>query len=272
MKRYRHYQKDKAIILSCFGSVIEAKKYESLKEFIKERFPKIDLFISFSSRSVIKILAKKGIFYKNLPQVLSDLDMEGYRKIIVSSVNLFPTDEHEMVKKTVEGFKNFSLSHIRVTKAIFTKSKDTTDFLVNLSKRVSKEKTANLFIIHGTPLLDINGSESISYTQNLLEKINPLNFVCSLEGSNPFYALKEFFLREFEKLKVEKVQIIPLLLVSGNHFVKDMNQIAKELESEYETFITPSLTKSEKFNLLEMEEIKSIIAKNIEEEIIKLGE
>ena len=27
MKRYRHYKKDKAIILSCFGSVIEQDKY-----------------------------------------------------------------------------------------------------------------------------------------------------------------------------------------------------------------------------------------------------
>ena len=271
MKRYRHYQKDKAIILSCFGSVVEAKKYEKLKEFIEDRF-KIDTFISFSSRSVIKILKKKGILYKNLPQVLADTDLEGYKKIIVSSVNLFPTDEHEMVKKTARGFREFSLSNIRVTKAIFTKSKDTTNFLSNLSKQISKDNTANLFIIHGTPLLDIPGSESISYVERLLPKLNPLNFVCSLEGSSPFYALKEHFIREFKKADIKKVQIIPLLLVSGNHFIKDMKEIMDELNRDFETFIAPSITESENFNLIEMEDIKEIISKNIEEEIIKLGE
>ncbi len=272
MKRYRHYQKDKAILLSCFGSVVEAKKYEDLKDFIEEKFPQIDVFISFSSRSVIKLLAKKGFLYKNLPQLLADTDMAGYRKIIVSSINLFPTDEHEMVKKTAEGFKNFSPSHIRVTKAIFTKSKATTDFLLNLNKKISKKDTANLFIIHGTPLLDINGSESISYVERILPKINPLNFVCSLEGSSPFYALKEYFLKEFDRLDVKKVQIVPMLLVSGNHFIKDMNEITDELGEYFETFIAPPLTQSEKFNLIEMDEIREIIVKNIEEEIVKLGE
>ena len=38
MKRYRHYNKDKAIVLSCFGSVIEQNKYLELKKLVAKKF------------------------------------------------------------------------------------------------------------------------------------------------------------------------------------------------------------------------------------------
>ncbi len=108
MKRYRHYTKDKAIVLSCFGSVVEQKRYEALAKKVSERFEGCDVFMAFNSRMVLKILQKRGQNYKNLPQTLADVDMLGYKNIAVISVNLFPTDEHEMAKRVVEGFKNFS--------------------------------------------------------------------------------------------------------------------------------------------------------------------
>ena len=77
MKRYRHYNKDKAIILSCFGSVVSYKLYEELKKRVEEEFKECDVFISFGSRMVIKKLKKEGVEYKNLPQVLADVDMLG---------------------------------------------------------------------------------------------------------------------------------------------------------------------------------------------------
>ncbi|MGB5867356.1 MAG: cobalt chelatase, partial [Arcobacteraceae bacterium] len=64
MKRYRHYTKDKAIILSVFGSVIEQDKYLEFKQLIEETFPEIDVFISINSRMVLKALLKRGLEYK----------------------------------------------------------------------------------------------------------------------------------------------------------------------------------------------------------------
>ncbi len=54
---------------------------------------------------VLKLLKKKGDDYKNLPQVLADVDMAGYKNIIVSSINLFPTSEHAMLESIVNGFE-----------------------------------------------------------------------------------------------------------------------------------------------------------------------
>jgi len=271
MKRYRHYKRNRAIILSCFGSVIEQDKYLHLQKIINDEFEDIDLFISFSSRMVLKDLQKRGIGYKNLPQTLADVDMLGYRSIIVSSINLFPTDEHEVLKDIVDGFKNFSLANIRYTKAILTKTKESTLLLKDLNEQVSIDGVANLYIIHGTPALELGGVESITYSAKMLEYLSDENYSCSLEGAFPYYAIKDRLISNMREDGVKRVQIIPMLLVSGNHYIKDMVEIRDELSQTFHATIVDSITPSTQFNLIEMDSIKSLIIQNIKEEITKLG-
>ena len=271
MKRYRHYKKDKAIVLSCFGSVIEQQIYKDFQKTVEKNFDDIDVFLSFSSRMVLKDLQKREMAFKNLPQTLADVDMLGYKNIIVSSINLFPTDEHEVVKKTVEGFSNFSLSNIRYTNAILTKTKETTLFLKELDKSITKENRANLYVIHGTPALELGGIESIGYTSEFLNYIGDANYSCSLEGSFPFYAVKDALIKEMQNDGVKDVQVVPMLLVSGNHYIKDMVEIKDELSEHFNSSLVKTLTQSERFNLLEHPSVQKIIINNIKEEIVKLG-
>jgi sirohydrochlorin cobaltochelatase len=271
MKRYRHYNKDKAIILSCFGSVIEQEKYLDLKKLVEQKFEDCDVFLSFSSRMVLKDLQKRDISYKNLPQILADVDMMGYKNIVVSSINLFPTDEHKVLKDIVNGFNSFSLANIRATKAILTKTKDTSLFLSNLDKTITCEDSANLYVIHGTPTLEVSGIDSISYSANFLEQINDKNYTCSLEGAFPYYAMKDSLIKKMQKDGVKKVQIVPMLIVSGNQNIKDMVEISDELGEYFESSIVKSCTVSNRFNLIQIDDIQNIILNNIKEEIIKLG-
>jgi len=271
MKRYRHYKQDKAIILSCFGSVIEQNKYLELKKIVENRFTDCDVFLSFSSRMVVKDLEKRDINYKNLPQILADVDMLGYKNIIVASINLFPTDEHQVIKNTVDGFNKFSLSNIRYTNAILTKSKDTTLFLKALNNQVSKENVANLFVIHGTPALELGGIESIRYSADLLEYLDDKNYTCSLEGAFPFYAIKDNLINKLKQNTVKNIQIIPMLLVSGNHYIKDMVEIKDDLANDFNSSIVESQSNGDRFNIIELKKTVEIIINNIQEEIIKLG-
>lgn len=271
MKRYRHYNKKRAIVLACFGSVVEQQRYLDLEEVVKKRYPDCDVFISFSSRMVLKMLKKQGQEYKNLPQILADVDMLGYKHITVASVNIFPTDEHEFLKRIVDGFKNFSLANISFTNAILTKTKDTTKFLKSLDAQVSKKDVANLYIIHGTPRLDTQGIDSISYTASFLEIINENNFTCSLEGSFPYGDIKDALKAKMQKAGVKKVQVVPLLLVSGNHYIKDMNEIREDLSDSFESTIVDSLTNAEHFNLIQLPEIQNILLENIGESIQMMG-
>ena len=272
MKRFRHYNKKRAIVLACFGSVIEQQKYLDLESSIVEKFPDCDVFVSFSSRMVIKLLKKKkNEEYKNLPQTLADIDMLGYKHVSVVSINIFPTDEHEVLKKIVDGFKHFSLANISCTNALLTKTKETTAFLKDLNEQISKDDTANLYVIHGTPRLDTVGIDSISYSASFLELISENNFTCSLEGAFPYFEINDVIKSRIEKLGLKKVQVVPLLLVSGNHYIEDMFEIKEDLEEKFESFIVPSLTKSEKFNLIELPMIQNIIEKNIQNTFKMMG-
>ena len=272
MKRFRHYNKKRAIVLACFGSVIEQQKYLDLESSIVEKFPDCDVFVSFSSRMVIKLLKKKkNEEYKNLPQTLADIDMLGYKHVSVVSINIFPTDEHEVLKKIVDGFKHFSLANISCTNALLTKTKETTAFLKDLNEQISKDDTANLYVIHGTPRLDTIGIDSINYSASFLELISENNFTCSLEGAFPYFEINDVIKSRIEKLGLKKVQVVPLLLVSGNHYIEDMFEIKDDLSDKFESFIVPSLTKSEKFNLIELPMIQNIIEKNIQNTFKMMG-
>jgi len=277
MKRYRHYNKGTAIILSCFGSVIEQAKYLEFEKFIQDSFKEIPVFTAFSSKMVIKELAKKGEVYKNLPQVMADVDMQGYKRYIVVSVNIFPTDEHEVLMRMVKGFREFSLANIRYTNPLLQKTKETSLYLKALDEKIRQQnpEVINLYIIHGVPVLNINGLEAVSYASDFLKMINENNLTCSLEGEFPFYAVNNAIKREIlKRAKADekaKVQIVPMLLVSGNHYDKDMKKICEEVGEYADATIVKSITQDEKFNLIEQEEVREIFRKNIEIEIKKLG-
>ncbi len=277
MKRYRHYNKGTAIILSCFGSVIEQEKYLAFEQFIQEAFADTPVFTAFSSKMVIKELAKKGEVYKNLPQVMADVDMEGYKRYIVVSVNIFPTDEHEVLIRMVKGFREFSLANIRYTNPLLQKTKETSLYLKALDEKIREEQAdvINLYIIHGVPVLNLGGLEAVSYAANFLKMINERNLACSLEGEFPFYALKDAIKRDILKLtngdRTKKVQIVPMLLVSGNHYDKDMKEICDEVGKYADASIVKSITKDEKFNLIEQKNVREIFKDNIVVELKKLG-
>ena len=277
MKRYRHYNKETAIILSCFGSVIEQEKYLAFEAFVKESFEEFPVFTAFSSKMVIKELAKKGEVYKNLPQVMADVDMEGYKRYIVVSVNIFPTDEHEVLTRMVKGFREFSLANIRYTTPLLHKTKETSNYLNFLDAKIRQKNSdvINLYIIHGVPVLNLAGLEAVNYTANFLKMINEKNLTCSLEGEFPFFAVKDAIKRDILKLtagdKKAKVQIVPMLLVSGNHYDNDMKEICEEVGAYCDARIVASFTQDEKFNLIEQEEVREIFRASIEVEIKKLG-
>ncbi len=277
MKRYRHYNKEKAIILSCFGSVIEQKKYLAFEKFIQESFSDTPVFTAFSSKMVIKELAKKGEVYKNLPQVMADVDMAGYKRYIIVSVNIFPTDEHEVLTRMVKGFRIFSLANIRYSAPLLYKTKETSNYLNFLDAKIRKGNSTiiNLYIIHGVPVLNLGGLEAVNYTANFLKRINERNLICSLEGEFPFFAIKDTIRRDILKFtngdKNAKVQIVPMLLVSGNHYDKDMQEICKEVGEYCNASIVKSFTQDKKFNLIEQERVREIFKENISVEMKKLG-
>lgn len=274
MKRLRHYNQGTAIVLSCFGSVVEQTRYEQVAEHVQSNHPDALVRIATSSKMVIKKLANQDVACHSLPQVLADLDTKGYQRILVVSVYLFPTDEHRYLTSIVDGFKQFSLAHIEQTPAIMHHSQHTSRLIGALHQRFVSDNGFNLYVHHGAPLLDNPGHQSIHYSDSLLGKLSPRNFTCSLEGAWPFDLVKDEICSQI-KAQAEagmkpQLTLVPLLLVSGNHFVKDMQAIKSELDDQFDVSIAKPV-QGDKFCMLDMPELISIMDKQINEGLIRLN-
>lgn len=274
VKRWRHYQKGTAIVLASFGSVVAADRYEELRKDAEKRFSDADVFFSFSSRTILKRFREKGTPVESLPEVLARLDREGYRRIVVSSVNLFPTDEHEMVLKTVTGFQHFSPAAIRATGAIFTKTKNAGKILETISSELHRDHPAEyyLYIAHGSPYLDQGGAISYSYAGEFLSSLSTKNTFCTLEGTFPCSSLLNGPWKSSLNASGKRpgIVLVPLLLVSGRHFEEDIAEIQESLKDHAEIRIAPSVQGEGPFYLLEREDIRKVLLDEIDQEIRKI--
>ncbi|RWX54799.1 sirohydrochlorin cobaltochelatase [Photobacterium chitinilyticum] len=281
MKRLRHHNKGTAIVLSCFGSVVEQQRYIALQQRIAERYPNCNVEIAFSSKMVIKKLAQQGEQFQSLPQVLADLDMEGFQRILVVSCYLFPTDEHLQLSNMVQGFRQFSLASIEYTPAIMHHTSHTSAILAALNARFANDSDVNLFIHHGAPLLDNPGHQAIHYCDSLLSKLSAKNFTCSLEGAWPYRLIADSLTQEM--LQVAKntqlsmdehnvrprLRLIPLLLVSGNHFVNDLAEIKQNLEPNFDVSVAEPIN-GDKFCLLDFPDLIAVVEQQITEGLVRL--
>lgn len=272
MKRLRHYNQGTAIVLSCFGSIAQVMRYERLAKRIQDLYPNTDVRIAITSRMVIKKLAQKEKMYQHLPLVLAQLDLEGFQRILVVPVYLFPTDEYLQIQKTVTGFKTFSLSNIEITPAIIHDTHNANALMHAINQRFSTNSDGNLFICHGAPYIDNAGHQAISYVDTMLSKLSYKNSICTLEGAWAFdYIVPEFVRKNKQQKTQEKmhIRIIPLLLVSGNHFENDMHEIKQQLEADFNVSLAQPI-QGESYCLLDEPQVNSIIDKQISDGLVRL--
>lgn len=272
MKRLRHYNKGTAIVLSCFGSVVEQRRFEELKKNVTEKYPDCEVRLAITSRMVIKKLEQKGQSYKHLPSVLASLDLEGYKHILVVSCYLFPTDEHKQLVQVVEGFKQFSLSRIEHTPAIIHHAHRANELLSGLNELFSTGSDINLFVHHGAPYLDNAGHQAISYCDSLLSQLSERNLSCSLEGANPFHLVEKAIEKRICASNPSgklTLKLIPLLLVSGNHFVKDLHDIRARLDQLCDVELATD-EHGKSFCLISRPEVLDIIYLQIDQGLARL--
>jgi len=280
MKKLRHYNKGLAVVLSVFGSSEPSaiQQYTQLYEEIKKDLPaESELRLAISSRTVLKNLEKQGNYHYTLVEQLAFLDRLGYRKIIVVSVNLFPTEEHEYLLQIVDAFrKTISCAEYEVTMPVFTKASRINNYLTSLNEQFRSEESSQnvVYIAHGNKNLNSSGSQIYSYVRDYLKLLNPRNFFYTVEGC--FTYRKEFLLQEIERenhysKQEDDVLLVPLLLVAGNHYKNDIQEIKTELNEKFDNVKIPeSYSDNGDFSLLKLQEIRDYFKEEIQQSIKKI--
>lgn len=278
MKRLRHYDKELAVVISVFGSSEASAmlQYLQVGDAIKNKISQdIELRLAISSRTIMKKLENRGEHYLTLPEQLANLDRHGYKKVIVTSINIFPTGEHEYIERIVSAFRIISKAKYEITMPLFARSNQTNEYLKTLNNLLRKRyNDINImFIAHGAEYLHTEGNQTFGYVRDYLKMLHYRNFLYTIEGAYGYE--KDFILKEIQKLNAHKednkLLIVPLLLVAGNHYKNDIIEMQTELQTELEKVIVPDqYSENGYFSLLMLEDTINYFVKEVEYAIKKI--
>lgn len=280
MKRLQHYDKELGVIMSVFGSSESSAMHQYLQLFdeAKQILPAdSEIKMAISSKTVLTNLEKQGNYYHTLAEQLAYIDRMGYKKVVVSSVNLFPTEEHESLLRIINAFGQInSKTEYEVTMPLFTRAKQTNNYLVFLNAKLRAEYNISniVYVAHGARNLNTSGNQTYTYVRDYLKLLNSRNYFYTIEGS--FSYNKDLVLREIEsenKISAEfkEILIVPLLLGIGNHNKNDIREIKNELSEVYDIVKVPENFMSEgDFSLLKINETRNYFIDEIKNAIERI--
>ncbi|MBF0208265.1 MAG: sirohydrochlorin cobaltochelatase [Oligoflexia bacterium] len=280
-----NHSHQQAIVISCFGAVHENEIYLDFKNFVQKYFPDTTVFIAFTSKMVIKKLQKeKNLHFKNLPQVLADIDMQGYNEIVVLPLYIYPTEEYNRVQRVVSAFQQISAAKITLAQPLLSDYQSVCTFVKILTATLTPAypHASFLFISHGFTDSPSNEQGKNIYlqlgslAQSLTNEKSIRYHCCTLEG---LYAFKNIEIKEslISQLRVctnggetSEICLVPLLLVSGNHYqdIEEIRDILLENLSEKSNQgqgikIGIAQSQSHKFHLLSLPKIRSMFIDSI---------
>jgi cobalamin biosynthesis Co2+ chelatase CbiK len=226
----------RAIILSTFGSYQKHTEYHKLKEYLQTKIDS-DIYISLESKTIKERLANSGHHYKDLRDSIEYLLTKGYDKIVVSSINLFTNN---YIQRIANEYKE-----VDYTSAIFSDRVDLVEY-IDSTKDTS---SLNLYILHGSKKSDISKYIDTINSQKLCK-------ATTIEGKNNFFE-STTIIEELKNKNSTSINIIPLLLVNGNHYTNDIQSIKQTVSKIAKTKIYKS------DGLINSQKIKDIIEAKI---------
>ncbi|GMT47277.1 MAG: sirohydrochlorin cobaltochelatase [bacterium] len=226
-------KKNPAIVIAAFGTTTRAQiTYDFFDEQLKKELPakyrNYEIRWAFTSEIVRERANRKfkkaGLKkrYLSLAQVISNLEDEGYRKIVVQPLHIFPGIEYESVLGMVEGlreaFKDFGL-RIEVGKPLLQYWGKMASVIELLKPDLlTPQQGCNVLTSHGTE--KTNEGANITYLglDGRLSREFSNTFLGSVEG----IVSRETALAKAKACKAKTVKFIPFMYVAGNHVMNDI--------------------------------------------------
>ncbi|NPA39396.1 MAG: cobalamin biosynthesis protein CbiK [Thermodesulfobacteria bacterium] len=220
-----------AIVLCAFGTSTKAKvTFDVIDKEVKAHFPGYHIVWAFTSDIIIhkvnQIYKRRHIHKRlyNLQEVLAKLYAEGYRKVIVQPLHIFPGTEYEKVIKICKKFPGL---RIVVGEPLFYRWERVHEVLETVSKEFLKpDEGLNILVAHGTPVTIIR--DNITYLG--LDWLVRHKYSNVLVGTVEGVPSAEEVLNEAKKYPVKRVRFIPFMLVAGDHIMHDI--MGKNLEEK----------------------------------------
>lgn len=205
------------IVLTAFGTTSHARKtYEVMDRIIRKEFSGHEIYWAFSSRMVRDRLIKKKTFeIKHPHEVLQALSDKGHVWAVVQSLHLLCGHEFYRLLDEVQT--------VSIRSSIGLPLLSSPEDYQNLAKTLAFEKVwqkeeAVVLVGHGTD--HSSWSAYLALETVCREVYGPRIFVGVLEGRP---SQKEV-LQKVIQTKIQRIRLIPLMLVAGVHFYEDLTE------------------------------------------------
>lgn len=209
-------QEKPAIILTAFGSSSRAKAALSLfSKKMEEHFGDYRILWAYSSEIIRK---KAGA--DSLHQALAKVEAEGFRKVVVQPLHIFPGTEYQQIAETCEYFPGV---RVFLSETLMHRW----DFIEEVLEVVepeflAEEEGINILALHGTPLAADPVNIIYQGIDRLVESLYPNVVASCVEGMPGFSICRRRAKMLAEHHGYTKVKIIPLMFLAGVHVEDDL--------------------------------------------------
>jgi sirohydrochlorin cobaltochelatase len=219
----RTLQDKPAVVLAAFGTSTKAEAtYGAFERQLKEALPGYEVRWAFTSEVIREKVnarrAKEGVpeRLKSLPQALADLEAEGYRRVAVQPLHVFPGEEYEEVLREVRGFPGL---RIEVGETLLHRWESVRAVVDVLARDfLSPEQGCNVLVAHGSPTTAASSNTVLLGIDRYLSRRYPNAFLGCVEG----IVTREDTLAAAKAHPGRRVRFLPLLFVGGDHVMTDV--------------------------------------------------
>ena len=225
----RTLQEDPALVVVAFGTTTRARVTydffgEQLLKELPDKYKDIEVRWAFTSEIVREIANKKFARqgnvrrFKSLSQVLADLENEGFRKVVIQSLHIFPGQEFEDMQKEIKAFRDIGL-RIEYGGTLLHEWKETFEVIQALQTEfLGSAEGENILVAHGTPETSSPATGVYlgldRHLDHTYENVGIAGVSGVLTRDQAFAALK--------KSGHKKVRLIPFMYVAGDHIMNDI--------------------------------------------------
>lgn len=210
----------KAVLVVSFGTSYKEtreKTIEACENKIKEGLKEYDFFRAFTSNMIIRKLKNRdGLHIENPIEALDRLYKEGYQEVIVQTLHIICGKEFNKLKEQVESYKD-RFEKIILGRPLLTYIEDYKEIVEAIENQIPKMESQEVvvFMGHGT----FHESHSAYTTLEYVLRDSGINaYVGTFEG----YPEIEFLIRRLQVNNIKTVNLMPFMLVAGNHVINDM--------------------------------------------------
>lgn len=216
--------KDKpAILIAAFGTSTKAQAtYDEFEKQLKATLPDYEIRWAFTSEVIRERVNAKRAKVGNpdkllsVQQALADIEAQGYTKVVVEPLQIFPGEEYE---ETLRQAKNFPGLKVEFGETLLHRWEYVHEVIKILSKDfLPPGEGSNVLVAHGSPQTAVGSNSTYLGIDRYLSKKYPNVFIGCVEG----ILTREEALNAAKAYPAQKVRFVPFMFVGGDHVMNDI--------------------------------------------------